>query len=158
HGHVPIFRPRLLNLLTDFWITVFYGLPCFHWQAVHVKIHHTYNNDPRHDVTSTGFGAGLRGLPALLKYLAVTTILSLKADMTYLCEVSVKNRRRFYYCWLQIIGLVGLFGALLVVDAKKALVGVLLPQQVAVVSLSLLNYCQHLGTCHKSHASMARNF
>ena len=39
HNHVPIWRSRFLNTLTDYWLTLFYGFPAFGWIPTHNKNH-----------------------------------------------------------------------------------------------------------------------
>jgi beta-carotene hydroxylase len=38
HNHVPIWRSRFLNILTDYWLTLFYGFPAFGWIPTTTKI------------------------------------------------------------------------------------------------------------------------
>src|ERR1700721_1750843 len=44
HNHVPIWMSSLLNHITDYWITLFYGFPVFAWTPTHNKNHHKFNN------------------------------------------------------------------------------------------------------------------
>src|SRR5665213_2282136 len=44
HNHVPIWRSRSLNIVTDYWLTLFYGFPAFGWIPTHNKNHHFLNN------------------------------------------------------------------------------------------------------------------
>ena len=44
HNHVPIWKSRFLNVLTDYWLTLFYGFPAFVWIPTHNKNHHLLNN------------------------------------------------------------------------------------------------------------------
>src|SRR4051812_17560704 len=44
HNHVPIWRSRLLNIVTDYRLTLFYGFPAFGWIPTHNKNHHFLNN------------------------------------------------------------------------------------------------------------------
>ena len=44
HNHLPMWRSKVLNVLTDWWLTVFYGFPIFAWIPTHNKNHHRFNN------------------------------------------------------------------------------------------------------------------
>ena len=44
HNHVRMWTHKTLNLLTDVWITIFYGFPVFGWVPTHNKNHHKHNN------------------------------------------------------------------------------------------------------------------
>ena len=44
HIHNPIWESRWLNIITDNWLTVFYGFPVFGWIPTHVQDHHKYVN------------------------------------------------------------------------------------------------------------------
>jgi len=38
HNHLPMWRSKTMNILTDWWLTVFYGFPIFAWIPTHNKI------------------------------------------------------------------------------------------------------------------------
>ena len=44
HNHVNIWTKKWLNILTDWWLTAFYGFPIFAWIPTHNRNHHRYNN------------------------------------------------------------------------------------------------------------------
>ena len=44
HNHVPMWKSKILNDITDYWITLFYGFPIFAWTPTHNKNHHKFNN------------------------------------------------------------------------------------------------------------------
>ena len=44
HNHLPIWRNNTLNILTDYWLTLFYGFPAFAWIPTHNLNHHVLNN------------------------------------------------------------------------------------------------------------------
>ena len=44
HNHLPMWHSKKLNVLTDWWLTVFYGFPVFAWVPTHNKNHHRFNN------------------------------------------------------------------------------------------------------------------
>src|SRR5258705_13275538 len=51
-NHVPMWKSAVLNHITDYWITLFYGFPAFAWTPTHNKNHHKFNNRER-DYTIT---------------------------------------------------------------------------------------------------------
>src|SRR5260370_627476 len=44
HVHLSVFKLKTLNVLYDYWLSVFYGYPVFAWISTHNKNHHVYNN------------------------------------------------------------------------------------------------------------------
>src|SRR4051812_6625681 len=50
HAHVPIWRARWLNMLTDMWIGTLQGHPVFLFQPAHIASHHRHNQ-AEEDVT-----------------------------------------------------------------------------------------------------------
>ena len=52
HNHLPIWKNDTLNLISEYWISVFYGFPTFAWIPTHNRNHHKYNNKEE-DYTKT---------------------------------------------------------------------------------------------------------
>ena len=52
HNHLSIWKNKWLNIITDNWITMFYGFPAFAWIPTHNTNHHVHvNKEP--DYTKT---------------------------------------------------------------------------------------------------------
>ena len=67
HNHVQIWKSKVMNTLTDWWLTVFYGFPVFAWIPTHNKNHHKLNNR-RGDYTITYRISEKNNLATLLTY------------------------------------------------------------------------------------------
>src|SRR3984957_20086920 len=72
HNHVPIWRSRLLNIATDYWLTLFYGFPAFGWIPTHNKNHHFLNNKEG-DYTITYRVSEKNNILTLLSYPSISS-------------------------------------------------------------------------------------
>ena len=46
HNHLGMWKSKGLNLLTSYWIAIFYGHPAVAWVPTHNQVHHKLNNRP----------------------------------------------------------------------------------------------------------------
>lgn len=157
HNHLPIWRSKALNVLTDYWLTLFYGFPAFAWIPTHNANHHTLNNRAG-DYTITYRYSESNNLLTLLAYPTVSSMYQQKPIRDYLKRLWHSDRREFYLAVLQYAAL-GLFLAgAFIIDWEKALLYILLPQQFGLFSVLVFNYVQHVHAEEESEWNHSRNF
>ena len=157
HNHVQIWKSKFMNTLTDYWLTVFYGFPVFAWIPTHNKNHHKLNNRPG-DYTITYRFSEKNNLATLLSYPTISGFYQQKAIRDYLKELYRNNRGRFYLCISQYLILVVWIAAALFIDWQKAILFVIIPQQVSLFSVLIFNYVQHVHADEESEYNHSRNF
>lgn len=157
HNHLPIWRSKFLNTLTDNWLTVFYGFPIFAWIPTHNKNHHRLNNREG-DYTITYRFSEKNNLVTLLSYPTISGIYQQKAIRDYLKEQYRNNRSTFYLCIMQYVVLAAWIITFLLIDWQKALLFVIIPQQVSLFSVLIFNYVQHVHANEESEYNHSRNF
>jgi len=157
HNHVAIWKSRSANLLTSYVISLFYGYPSVGWVPTHNQVHHRLNNKPGDSSRSPKIFKG-NHLLALLVYPAATGIAQTRDIQAYLRHLWRRDRSAF---WKAISEYAVFFGVMLVLfasDWRRALVFVLLPQQVALFTIQVVNYLQHVETDTYSEWNHSRNF
>ena len=157
HNHLPIFRKSTLNHLTDYWLTVFYGFPAFGWIPTHNKNHHALNNKEG-DYTITYRLTEQNHLLMLLIYPMVSSYHQQKPIRDYLKELYGTDRRKFWLCAMQYVALGVWIGAALLFDWRKALLYVIIPQQVGLFAVLVFNFVQHVHADEESPVNHSRNF
>lgn len=157
HNHVPIWKPRLLNVLTNYWLTLFYGFPTFAWIPTHNRNHHRLNNK-KGDYTITYRVSEKNNIFTLLSYPAISGYFQQKPVMDYLRNLWRADRPGFYVCISQYFLLGAYYALSLFLDWKKAILFILIPHQVALFSVLIFNYVQHVHADEESRYNHARNF
>lgn len=157
HNHLPMWRSKVLNALTDYWITIFYGFPTFAWIPTHNRNHHALNNRDG-DYTITYRMSEKNNLVTLLTYPTISGYYQQKAISLYLKEQYQEDRRWFLHCIAQYAVLILFVGGALLLDWKKAIFFVLIPQQFALFSVLIFNYVQHVHADEESAYDHSRNF
>ena len=109
HNHVPMWKARFLNILTDYWLTLFYGFPAFGWIPTHNKNHHSLNNK-KGDYTITYRVTEKNNLFSLLSYPSVSSYFQQEPIANHLKTLWRSNRPKFYLAASQYLVL-GLFYA-----------------------------------------------
>lgn len=157
HNHVPMWKSKILNDITDYWITLFYGFPIFAWTPTHNKNHHKFNNREG-DYTITYRVSEKNNIFTLLSYPTISSYFQQNPILDYLKFLWKNKRTKFYLSVFQYVAL-GIFiiGALLL-DWKKALLYVIIPQQFALFSVLIFNYIQHVHADEESDFNHSRNF
>ena len=156
HQHLSIWKSRPLNILTDNVLTLFYGFPIFVWIPTHNSNHHVHiNKEP--DYTKTYMASEKNNLFTLLTYPTLCAAEQLKAIGRYLSEVFTKHRSKFYLHILQIVCLVSWIAAAFILDWQKALLYVIIPQQVSLFTVLVFNYFQHIHADEESQFNHSRN-
>ncbi len=156
HQHLPMWTVKWLNVLTDNFLTVFYGFPVFAWIPTHNSNHHVHiNKEP--DYTKTYMVSEKNNLLTLLTYPSLSGFKQQKAVGSYFVKLYKQDRRKFYFHLLQIISLVTWILVALLIDWKKALYYVIIPQQLSLYTVLIFNYVQHIHADELSDINHSRN-
>ncbi len=157
HNHLPVFRPKWLNVLLDYWLTVFYGFPAFAWIPTHNLNHHMLNNKEG-DFTLTYRLTEQNHLMMLLLYPAMSSYHQQRPIMDYLKKLWRGNKGKFWLAFGQYIFLAAWAVFFFVLDWQKFLLYVLIPTQVGLFSVLVFNYLQHVHADEESDYNHSRNF
>lgn len=157
HNHVRTWKSDTMNTLTDWWLTVFYGFPVFGWIPTHNKNHHKLNNRIG-DYTITYRFSEKNNLGTLITYPSISGYYQQKPIRDYLKDNYRNNKKRFYLSVAQYAVLVLWVGTALFLDWKKAILFVIIPQQVSLFSVLIFNYVQHVHANEESEWNHSRNF
>ncbi len=157
HNHLPMWRSKFMNVLTDWWLTVFYGFPIFAWIPTHNKNHHRFNNREGDD-SITYRVSEKNNFLTLVSYPTISGYYQQKAIANYLKDMKANNKEKFWISISQYVVLVLWIAAALVIDWEKALLFVIIPQQVSLFSVLIFNYVQHVHANEESEWNHSRNF
>ena len=136
HNHLRIWNNKWLNFATDYWLTLFYGFPVFAWIPTHNKNHHKFNNREG-DYTITWRFWEANNLGTLLSYPTISSYFQQTPIRDFLKKAYSVRKSRFFYYISQYVVLGVFIAVALVVDWKKALLYIVLPQQVALFSATM---------------------
>ncbi len=157
HNHVPMWKSAFLNHVTDNWITLFYGFPAFAWTPTHNKNHHKFNNG-KGDYTITYRYSERNNIFTLMTYPSISSYFQQSPVMNHLKHLYSNKRKKFYLAILQYVTL-GLFIIIsLIIDWRKSLLYIVIPQQVALFTVMVFNYIQHVHADEESDYNHSRNF
>jgi len=158
HNHINIWNIKPLNVITDWWLTVFYGIPVFCWIPTHNRNHHRYNNKEG-DVTATYRRKEDNDLFTLVSYPGYSGYCQIKESIIpYMKQLSKTDRKRYYEYLIQVVILVAWVAFFLILDWKKALLYVIIPQQVSGYMVMIFNFVQHVHADEESRWNHSRNF
>jgi len=157
HNHVPIWRSKTLNSITDHWLTVFFGFPAFAWIPTHNMNHHTLNNR-EDDYTKTYRFTEQNTLLMLVLFPMISSYYQQGPIAKYLKNLWRTDRNKFYLSISQYFILIGYVVAALILDWKKALFFIIIPQQFGMFSVLVYNYVQHVHADEESAWDHSRNF
>src|ERR1700676_300343 len=152
HNHVPIWRVRFLNILTDYLLTLFYAFAAVAWIPTHNKNHHFLNNKAG-DYTLTYRVSEKNNIFTLLSYPAVSSYFQQKPIANYLRNLWRSNRLKFYLAASQYLVLGLYYTVAVFLNWKKAVLFIVIPHQVSLFSVLLFNYVQHVHTDEKSQST-----
>jgi fatty acid desaturase len=156
HVHLPVFKSRVLNGIYDYWLTIIYGYGVFAWISTHNRNHHVYNNKPG-DFAPPFIHSEKNNLFTLLSYPTVSGIIQHKVNYNYLKELWRADRPRcLFYCSQFVVLAAFTLGAFLL-NWKKALLYVVIPQQIALNVVLMFNYLQHIHCDEESKFNHSRN-
>ncbi|MFW5968684.1 MAG: fatty acid desaturase family protein [Persicimonas sp.] len=157
HNHLQMWKHKTLNVLQDYWLTLFYGFPVFVWIPTHNKNHHRYNNREG-DHTLTYRVSESNNLLTLLSYPTISSFFQQGAIKDYMATMWKKRKSRFFYGFSQFVLLAAFVGVALWIDWQKALLYIVIPQQVGLFSVLMFNYLQHVHADEESEWNHSRNF
>jgi beta-carotene hydroxylase len=157
HNHVAIWKSRFANLVTSYVISMFYGYPSVGWVPTHNQVHHKLNNKPGDSSRSPKIFKG-NHLLALLVYPAVTGIAQTRDIQEFLVTLWRRDRSAFWRAVSEYVVFFGVMIAFFTIDWRRALLFVLVPQQVALFAIQVVNYLQHVETDAYSEWGHSRNF
>ncbi len=157
HNHLPMWESKRMNTLTDWWLTVFYGFPIFAWIPTHNKNHHRFNNRKGDDSITYRLSERNNFL-TLISYPTVSGFYQQRAITSYLKDIRKTNPVKFRLCISQYVVLIVWVAAALILDWQKALLFVIIPQQVSLFSVLIFNYVQHVHANEESAWNHSRNF
>ncbi|MEO8314790.1 MAG: fatty acid desaturase [Pseudomonadota bacterium] len=157
HAHVPMWRARSMNVLTDYWIGTLQGHPVFLFDVAHIASHHRYNQGEQ-DVTRLarwGVHNHIAGY-LLFPVLAALPLARLKRD--YIGRLLRGDVAQFAVVVLQHVPLLVLWVAAFMLDGSKAALYIVIPQVISLHFLLASNYLQHAHALAGSRYNHARNF
>jgi len=157
HNHLPMWQSKTLNTLTDWWLTVFYGFPIFAWIPTHNKNHHRFNNRGGDD-SITYRVSERNNFLTLITYPTISGYYQQRAIFGYLKDLKANNKEKFWLCISQYVILFLWIAGALLLDWQKALLFVIVPQQVSLFSVLIFNYVQHVHANEESEWNHSRNF
>jgi len=157
HNHLGIWRSKALNLLNSYVISLFYGHPAVAWVPTHNQVHHKLNNKPGDSSQSPKWFRG-NHLAALLVYPVLTNLAQTRDINAFLKGLWKRDRPAFYAAASEYVVFFGTMVALLLVDWRRTLLFLFIPQQVALFSIQVVNYLQHIETDAYSDWNHSRNF
>src|SRR2546427_11078615 len=108
HNHLPMWRKKGLNTLTDYWLTLFYGFPAFGWIPTHNKNHHVLNNKIG-DYTITYRVTEKNNFFSLVSYPSISSFYQQKPIRDYLKMLWKTDRPEFFLAFLQYFVLAALY-------------------------------------------------
>lgn len=157
HNHLPMWHSKKLNVLTDWWLTVFYGFPVFAWIPTHNKNHHRFNNKEGDDSITYRISERNNFL-TLISYPTISGYYQQRAIKDYLKNLKKTNKEKFYLSLSQYAVLILWLAVAFFIDWHKALFFVVIPQQVSLFSVLVFNYVQHVHANEESEWNHSRNF
>lgn len=158
HMHLNMWKWKPLNVLTDWWLTVFYGAPIFVWIPTHNRNHHRFTNREG-DTSITYRHTEENNLLSLLSYPSVSGYHQLTHSVfPYMSRLRKEDRRTFFEHWVQVGVLAIWIIGFLILDWQKAILFVIIPQQVSAFSVFVFNYLQHVHADEESRYNHSRNF
>ncbi len=156
HNHLRIWKNKWLNRVQDFWLTGLYGFPVFAWIPTHNKNHHKFNNREG-DYTITYRVSERNNLLTLLSYPTISSYFQQKPIRDYLGTLWRKRRSEFWWCMAQYAFIITYVAGALILDWKKGLLYVVIPQQVGLFSVLVFNYLQHVHADEEDEWNHSRN-
>jgi beta-carotene hydroxylase len=157
HRHLPMWRSRWLNRLSDCWFTLFLGHPGFVFDVCHERNHHRYRNSEQ-DWTRTWRVRDDNCLIGFLRH-PLDCAITLRPHIgAYLRAVRLHSPLVWRWICAQYLLLAVALVVAFVLDPLKALVLVVVPQLTALFFLLAANYLQHAHTDENSCATHSRNF
>lgn len=157
HNHLSIWKSKPLNLVTSYVIAAYYGHPAIGWVPTHNRTHHKLNNRPGDTSRCPKLFKG-NHIFSLLVYPTLTGLVQSREISQYIRELWGKNRRAFWAAISEYVVFFGFMAGIFLLDWRKALLYFLVPQQIALFTIQVFNYVQHIETDYESEWNHSRNF
>ena len=158
HNHLQIWNSKPPNVLTDWWLTVFYGIPIFTWIPTHNRNHHRYINKEG-DSTATYRKSELNNLFTFVSYPGMSSYYQItEGIIPFMKDMKQRDPKRYWEYMTQLFVLIAWWVFWFVIDWKKAIFFVVIPQQVAGYIVQIFNYVQHVHADEESKYNNSRNF
>ncbi|MCX5662367.1 MAG: fatty acid desaturase [Planctomycetota bacterium] len=158
HAHVEMWRSRGLNRATDLWLSLLQGHPTFVFHATHNSYHHRYHHGPKDVARTYRFGGDTNHLLGYLLHPFQVLWVLLPLHTQWFLKLRRRRPGAFRYVLLQYFVVAALWIGLAIVDWRKFLLFVLLPQLHGLHWLLATNYLQHAHADGRSSINCARNF
>ncbi|MEG0920121.1 MAG: fatty acid desaturase [Comamonas sp.] len=146
HTHLRIWRgrhSRWANRATDYWLTLLQGHPTFVFWPAHVANHHRYRHSEQDIARTYRFGGDTNHLWGYLAHPVQATWVLYPLFLGWLANLRRHWPGAFRYCMGQYGLWLGSWAVLLIIDWKKALILVIIPQLHGLHWLLATNYLQH---------------
>lgn len=156
HRHVPVWKSQIINTFTDCWLTLLFGYPVFAWIPTHLQNHHLHANKAP-DYTKTYAFSEKNNLWTLIFYPMYSGGVQQKAIFAYLKRLFKSDKSKFWQHILQVVSIAALLITVFIIDWKSALLYVILPHQIAINSVLVFNYIQHIHADEESEYNHSRN-
>ena len=157
HNHLGMWKNRKANLFTSYVIAMFYGVPAVSWVPTHNQVHHKLNFAEGDSSRGPKFFKG-NHLLSLLVYPSLTGAAQMPEIKAYMRELRRRDPKAWRMAASEFVVLFGVMALLFVLDWKKTLVFVLIPQQLSLFTIQVFNYVQHIETHTGSQWNHSRNF
>ena len=157
HNHNNMWKSHLMNRLTDYWLTLFYGFPVYAWIPTHNLNHHRFSNKDG-DYTITWRFSERNNLFTLLTYPIISAIYQQTPTSQFLKHAWKHDKPRFFFYISEYAIWIAFIGGALLLDWKKALYCIIVPSQFSVIAVLMVNYIQHVHCDEDSALNHSRNF
>ena len=151
HTHARMWRGRWANRLTDYWLTLLQGHPTFVFWPAHVANHHRYRHGTKDVARTYRFGGDTNHLWGYLIHPLQAGWVLYPVFWHWLGRLRQHWRGAFRYCMGQYLLWLSSWVLLLVLDWKKALIFVIIPQLHGLHWLLATNYLQHAHADGRPH-------
>lgn len=157
HQHLSMWTSKTMNYITDYWLTIFYGFPIFAWIPTHMGNHHV-NVNTEEDYTRTYKYSDKNNLLTLITYPSISGVSQQKPVKDFFFATYKRNKKRFFTQFLQIFFLIAFVAVTVILDWQKAILFVIIPQQISLYSVLIFNYVQHVHADESTKFNNSRNF
>ncbi len=155
--HAPVFTRRWMNQAFQIWVSLSYGFPVSEYTPGHNLSHHRFTQ-MREDVMRTTKVRFKWNLLNLLFFFPAVTPAILRSNAEFRRFEGPRARRWRRQLLLEVAVVWSVKLGLLLLDWRKALLLVVVPQLLANFGIVTINYLQHDG-CDPEHPSNhSRNF
>lgn len=158
HAHLRMWRSRLANRLTDLWLAVLQGHPTFVFHCGHNANHHRYRQGERDLARTYRFGGDSNDLKGYLLHPLQAALALYPEFLKWLARMRRHYPGVFRFIAFQYLLIGAVWLALALIDWRKWLLLVFVPQVHGLHWLLATNYLQHAHADGHSRINYARNF